>query len=861
MKYPVLRVLFAVLTGAAPCVASAASPDPVKTRQLIATAQSDTGLAERARALQQLALVATRDAVPGLTRLLADEKLGQYARDVLEAMPDAEAGDALRTALGQLQGKALVGVVNSLGLRRDVKAVDALVKLSGDTTSVAAAPALLALGRIATPEAVRAVESTFAQGAAELRATAAEAWLLVANRFFDEAKPAPALVIFEKVRRADVPAALRVAATRGAILADASGGLALLIGQLRSIDGEMRDVALMALRDIRGPNVTASLVAELDRLAPAMQAAVIVALVDRSETGVLSAVESRASKGDPEVRVTALRALGRIGRASSLPILVEAIRAPAGASLADVALGSLARISAAETNAFILKTLPSVAPPIRIRLIGVLGERRAEDAVSPLLQLAEDTDGETRQAAFRALGLVAGPGDLPRLISLALGARDDATKTLADRAVVTTSLKVLDPARRADVALQAFRDAKDPATRSALLRPLGAMVRSMGGSHEVFFAVRAALKDADEGVRQAALRCLSDWPDATPTTTLLEVLKQKDVSAAQRDVALSGAIRLARNVAAGRERSPLNVLDCFVQANRAVRTREEKLMIVSGLGNLKRPEAVAMLEPYLGDPEVQTEAALALVQIAPSQLAAKNPGQIKALLQKVAVTDKDEVVRAKAARLAKGGGEEGKAAKGKAGAAARSAPPAAGMLFNGKDLAGWDGDPGVWRVRDGVIVGGSLLGNPRNEFLALAKHYKNFMLKLEYKLVGTEGFVNGGVQFRSVRIAQPPNEMSGYQADIGAGHSGCLYDESRRKKFVARGTDDQIKRLEKPGDWNRYEIRCDGPRVEILLNGEKTVSYIEDDATVSLEGLIALQIHGNCKAEIAFRNFALKELP
>ena len=103
--------------------------------------------------------------------------------------------------------------------------------------------------------------------------------------------------------------------------------------------------------------------------------------------------------------------------------------------------------------------------------------------------------------------------------------------------------------------------------------------------------------------------------------------------------------------------------------------------------------------------------------------------------------------------------------------------------------------------------------------------------------------------------------MSGYQADIGAGHSGCLYDESRRKKFLARATDEQIRRLEKPGDWNGYEIRCDGGRVELSLNGEKTVSFTEDDPSVVADGLIALQIHGNCKAEIAFRNLAIEELP
>ena len=94
-------------------------------------------------------------------------------------------------------------------------------------------------------------------------------------------------------------------------------------------------------------------------------------------------------------------------------------------------------------------------------------------------------------------------------------------------------------------------------------------------------------------------------------------------------------------------------------------------------------------------------------------------------------------------------------------------------LFDGKTLNGWEGETSkVWRVEDGAIVGGSMAGNPQNEFLSFKKPYRNFILTLEYKLVGTEGFVNGGVQFRSKRLAQPANEMSGYQADIGAGHSG-----------------------------------------------------------------------------------------
>ena len=134
-------------------------------------------------------------------------------------------------------------------------------------------------------------------------------------------------------------------------------------------------------------------------------------------------------------------------------------------------------------------------------------------------------------------------------------------------------------------------------------------------------------------------------------------------------------------------------------------------------------------------------------------------------------------------------------------------------LFDGKTLTGWEGETNsVWRVRDGVIVGGSLEGNPRNEFLATLKSYKNFHLRLEYKLVGTQGFVNSGVQFRSKRIPNPPNEMSGYQADIGAGYSGCLYDESRRRKVLAQADTNFVARIEKVGDWNSYEVVATGRR-------------------------------------------------
>jgi hypothetical protein len=184
------------------------------------------------------------------------------------------------------------------------------------------------------------------------------------------------------------------------------------------------------------------------------------------------------------------------------------------------------------------------------------------------------------------------------------------------------------------------------------------------------------------------------------------------------------------------------------------------------------------------------------------------------------------------------------------------------VLFDGQSLEGWEGDTkSVWRVEDGMIAGGSMAGNKRNEFLTTKKTYRNFILRFDYKLVGTEGFVNGGVQFRSKRLVDPPNEMIGYQADIGAGYTGFLYDESRRKKMLAEADKKVVEAIEKAGDWNSYKVVVRGSKIELFVNGKQTVDYVEKEEGMDEAGLIGLQIHGGCKAVISYRNISIEELP
>lgn len=183
-------------------------------------------------------------------------------------------------------------------------------------------------------------------------------------------------------------------------------------------------------------------------------------------------------------------------------------------------------------------------------------------------------------------------------------------------------------------------------------------------------------------------------------------------------------------------------------------------------------------------------------------------------------------------------------------------------LFDGKTFDGWDGDmEKSFRIEDGAIVGGNLKNPiPRNEFLTAKNEYRNFVLKIECKAIG-QG-CNGGVQLRSRRI--PDNhEMAGYQVDMDQSGAiwGNLYDESRRNRNLAVPQDRAaVMKVFKIDDWNSYEIRCEGKRVRVILNGLETIDYTEEDDTIEQVGRIGLQIHGGPPSETWYRNIEIEEL-
>ena len=197
-----------------------------------------------------------------------------------------------------------------------------------------------------------------------------------------------------------------------------------------------------------------------------------------------------------------------------------------------------------------------------------------------------------------------------------------------------------------------------------------------------------------------------------------------------------------------------------------------------------------------------------------------------------------------------------------AAAHAREQGPASAQakpLFNGKTLDGWEGDLKIFRVEDCAIVAGTLDTKiARNEFLCTTRTFGDFELRLKVKLLGGDQ-ANAGVQFRTKRI--PNNhEVIGYQADMGVGWWGALYDESRRKKVLVGPDQDKMKGVIKANDWNDYVIRAEGTRIQLWINGFQTVNYTETDPGIDPTGVIAVQIHAGPPSQALYKDITIVEL-
>ncbi|MBP86164.1 MAG: PBS lyase [Planctomycetaceae bacterium] len=589
-------------------IASARAADgpntsPEKEKELLAVLRSDAPASEKAITCKHLAIHGSSTAVPDLERLLHDAQLASWARIALEAIPGAVADEALRKAVDSLQGRLLVGTINSIGVRRDANAVELLTARLQDKDADVASAAAVALGHIGNAAAAKSLRQSLAVSSAKVRSAVAEGCVLCAERLVSEGKSAEAVAFYDAVRKADVPKQRVIEATRGSILAQNQKGIPLLLEQFQSPDKRFFQLALTTAREFPGGEVDKALAAELVRAAPQRAALIIQAMADRQETVVLAAVLRAAGEGPKPVRLAAIDALSRVGDASCLSVLMQ-IAIEADADLAQTAKATLADLRGEKVDVQIIALLPAAKGKSYPLLIELVGQRRI-DAVPVLLKALDHSDKVVRSAALTALGETVTLKGLSVLVSQVLALKHPEDAPVAQQALKVASVRM--PDREACASELAMALKRSPsATKSTLLEILS----DVGGT-KALNTLGAAAKSDDPELQDTASRLLGKWNSVDAAPVLLDLAKTAPGNKYQVR-ALRGYIGLARKFAMPEQQRAEMCQKAFDVA----RQPAEKKLVLEVLKLRPSVEALKLAINVMRVPELKEEATQATLVIA-----------------------------------------------------------------------------------------------------------------------------------------------------------------------------------------------------------------------------------------------------
>ncbi|MEI7733192.1 MAG: HEAT repeat domain-containing protein [Verrucomicrobiota bacterium] len=597
--------------------------------KLIAVLKSEAPQKEKVDACRELARVGTKEAVPALILLLADEQLSHNARYALETIADPSVDVALRAALLKLKGRMLIGVIGSVGARKDGVSIEALARLLRDQDIQVAHAAARALGAIGSPVAGRVLDTALLQADPVNLAPFAEGLLRCAEASHASGQVKEAMVLYDHLRAiTQMPHQVRAAALRGAVLTRQKDGIKLLLEAFRSTDYVMTEAAARTAMELSGPEIATVLAAELEKLPVAKQILTAQVLGKLGEIKALPALHAATKSGDKNVRLAAIRALPEIGDAASAPVLIGLLD-DADAEVAKAAQESVAGLRGAEVDAAVMKLLEDKDTNKRLMAMEIIGQRRLTAAIPTLLKISQDGDPKLRAAAYKKVGELGGDGEVPLFFSLMATAKTSAELDPIEQALSLLCAKTADPESMAGK-LAALVPTSQPAQKSVLLRVLSSI-----GTTSALKAVRAAVDDPDATVHADAIRTLGEWKTTDAATELL-ALAQSANNAGDKTRCLRSYLRLA-----GRSDLPADQrLVMCKNAASLVQRDDEKKLLLGALGANNSHPAIALLEPFLSDAGVKEEAAAAVLGIAERLLltkdSVKHAPKLSAVVQKAA---------------------------------------------------------------------------------------------------------------------------------------------------------------------------------------------------------------------------------
>lgn len=788
-----------------------AIPGP-EASQALRDALATTSGALKAGVIGSIAVRRDLEAVPALAALLgdADPVVAQAAAAALARLATPEAADALKQALARTDLSPVTRAVFCDGL---LGCADALAADGKKDAALALYDSLLDAAD--TPRTARCAAlrgGALARGGADAvpRLAAAmkgedrhlfEAALRAAREIGGGAKVTKALAALLPELPAERKAAfIQLLGERG------DGAGPALLAEAETAPADVQVAALRALTRI-GHEPALDLVRDwLGSQDAALAAAAQESLKYFPGRGGDTILKDMLKDEDPAIRALAVKLVGAGGLEEPNAPLMKAAEADQDAAVRVAALGALRNIAGAKEMPGLLKRLTGAPTPEEraaaesaLAALCARSQKVTADIVVTKAVYGALPDGPSADVTEIVARVVASgapvvdasnglfgdtaPGLVKRLQVECTVNGSPAVRTAAEGEQLTLAAATA-PAEIAD-AFRAAYDGAEGDPKAALLR----LLATTGNAAALETLKAAAAQDGP--LKDAALRGVCAWPTADALPAVMELAMASPDPAVKTQARRDAVRMLGLGQTGTAER-----LRLFGGLLASAADADEKKLVLSGLAQIPRVDALEMVLRQFPDEAVKSEALQAAAAIA------KNLGK----------TGRED-----AAIL-----------------------PAAG-------LAGWKGNTEYWRFEDGAAVGGSDKQIPRNEFLWAPVTVGDFYLALDMKLDPPSA--NAGIQFRSKPVDEAGQAL-GYQADAGQDVWGRLYHEHGRGKL---DWSDRADAAVKPGEWNRYEILAVGPAIWLVINGKLGAACLDISKEGERSGGIAVQIHGGPPQTASYR--------
>jgi HEAT repeat protein len=577
-------------------------------QELIQVLQSGASLTEKDAACAQLKRIGTQQCIPALAALLTDAQLSHSARYALEPMNVEAAGEALLQALPKTDGLIQAGIIQSLGIRAEPRAVSALVPLLSKLDNTIAVAAARALAQIGGAEATKALNAA-SKNPEPLHSASVDGLLRCANQLLLAGNASEAQALFQALYVLEQAANVRVAAYRGLIRCSDERGLDLMVAAIAGQPGPAQTAALQLVRELQAPGATDAITKLLAKVSPPVQISLIEGLHQRGDASAVPALLDFTKAASPAVRPALALALSALGDATVVPILIQFAASRTAAEQA-AARQALTDLSKGDVTGALLDQLATADAAAGAEIARALGERGANSAVPRLLQLVRQGTPQVRKATLSALAQLADQTQLNSLVELVLQANEDSSRNEAAEALNSACQRLMVKDRKLDVdPLVKGLESGSSASRLALFPVCSGLT-----NEHVRAELRRSVQESDPKIRDGAIRAMSDSVDPQLLDDLVGIARQTKDQTLQT-LAINGAVRLATQEDHNDLVRPRRVAVLRDLLSIAARP-EEKRIVLAGLGELPEPDALKAVASTLAEPAVMPEASRAAIKIA-----------------------------------------------------------------------------------------------------------------------------------------------------------------------------------------------------------------------------------------------------